>query len=78
MLSLNYGMRTCKKGRGTRTVPSLSSENYDLVYAEKLRIIGILAYPKRIENIKTFGLIFGERLSVLSINLTLFDIETQN
>ena len=24
----------------------LSSENYDLVYAEKLRFIGILAYPK--------------------------------
>ena len=51
MVSSNYGTRACKKGRGTRTVHSFrgfTSENYHLVYhdAEKLRFIGILAYPK--------------------------------
>ena len=51
---VNYGTRACKKGRdslrgkSSGIIRGLSSENYHLVYhhAEKLRFIGILAYPK--------------------------------
>ena len=47
----------------------LSSENYDLVYhyAEKLRFIGIQAYPKT-NMYKFFGGIIDEMFKLLSIS----------
>ena len=53
---VNYGTRTCKKKEGLferkilGNYPWIIAENYHLVYhhAEKLRFIGILAYPKMV------------------------------
>ena len=53
-LSGNYLQRIMSGNYRLRIITELSSENYDLGYqhAEKLKFIGILAYPKAVLNVR--------------------------
>ena len=70
IITENYGTRAYKKGRGTRTVHSLREKSSGIIFwelwpsktwhdAEKLRFIGILAYPKRASKKRGYALVRG-------------------